>query len=388
MLWIYRFFIGYLDVAFSGDITETILNICAKNGITVWNVRRAGGRLHCRMTVSDFKRLPRLLRGKGLRVHISGKHGIPFFVRRYRRRYGIPVGILLFFAILKLLSCFVWSVETEGNSAVSSADIIDACREIGIYEGAPIRSIRAKPAGQKLLLKVDGLNWASVNMEGCRVTVNVTESGKQSEKGDEPTNLTAAADGIITKIDVTAGNCVVKVGDTVAKGDLLVSGIIERAHGVDYVRSAGTVTAKTEREMIVRADFRRVENSKTGKKAKRRVLSLFGVKIPLYLGREGRTYESSLTQKNAVLFGQRLPIAVYTKTMDFTEEKEIILSQGELEKELEALFLRQVEVEKIGDFEVKNREIDEFEGGLSLKTVISAEENIAVQSKLLFSTGN
>ena len=47
-----------------------------------------------------------------------------------------------------------------------------------------------------------------------------------------------------------------------------------------------------------------------------------------------------------------------------------------------------MKLEISGDFEVKNREIDEIEGGLRLKTVVSAEENIAVQDIMLFNTGN
>lgn len=30
MLWLYRFIIGFLEVEFSGDVAEIILNICAK----------------------------------------------------------------------------------------------------------------------------------------------------------------------------------------------------------------------------------------------------------------------------------------------------------------------------------------------------------------------
>ena len=68
-----------------------------------------------------------------------------------------------------------------------------------------------------------------------------------------PTNLKAAADGIIKRIDVTSGNCIVKVGDTVAKGDILVSGMEERADGTKFVHSAGRVTAVIEREVTVTA---------------------------------------------------------------------------------------------------------------------------------------
>ena len=71
-----------------------------------------------------------------------------------------------------------------------------------------------------------------------------------------------------------------------------------------------------------------------------------------------------------------------------TAQKEVILSKEELLKELEVELTRAVQVEKIDDFEVKNREFDEIQGGIRLKALISAEENIAVEENMLFSTGN
>lgn len=387
MLWLYRFIIGFLEVEFSGDIAEKILNICAKNGISLWNTKRKGAKIRCLITVRDFKALPKITVKSGIRVHILKRHGLPFIERKYKNRFGIPIGAALFFAILAFMSRFVWSVEVCGNKSVPESEIIAACNKIGIYEGISKKDIDPKNARQKLLLETDKLAWASLNIEGCRLTVNVTEMGEKVDI-NTPTNLKATADGIITKIDVTSGNCVVKVGDTVAKGDLLVSGILENASGTRFVHSSGSVTAKTEREITVSAQYKRKEINKTGKTNKKSVLSVFGIKIPLYLGKENKSFEAHAKVDNLSLLGKRLPIRVYTKIFEYTEEKEVTLGKKELEKELERLFYEQTELENIGDFEVKNREIDEIEGGMSLKMLISAEENIAVQEIILFNTGN
>ena len=127
---------------------------------------------------------------------------------------------------------------------------------------------------------------------------------------------------------------------------------------------------------------------KTGRKKTKRALSFFTLKIPLYLGCEKGTYNAQTSVKALKLFGKRLPIEIYEKHFEFTEEKEKNYDRNALEKELERLFSEKVKLEISGDFEVKNREIDEIEGGLRLKTVVSAEENIAVQDIMLFNTGN
>lgn len=388
MLFFYRLWRGFLRIEIRGDIAEKLLNICAKNGIPLWNIKRRGEVIRCYIAVGDFKRLPRLVIKSGLRVHILDRYGLPFFTERYKKRYGIPVGAAVFFAFLTFMSGFVWSVEAAGNGNIPENEIIAECRELGITEGMRKGEISPASAKLQLLLKDNRLSWCAFNIEGCYLTVDVTEAKKKEEDNSVPTNLKAAADGIIKKIDVTAGNCIVKVGDTVAAGDILVSGIEERADGTRFVHSIGSITAATEREITVTANYRQKITFKTGKKKTKRVLSFFGIKIPLYLGCEKGTYNTETSIKALKLLGKRLPIAIYEKRFEFTKETEKNYDRNALEKELERLFSEKVKLEILGDFQVKNREIDEIQGGLRLKTVVSAEENIAVQDIMLFNTGN
>ena len=388
MLWLYRFIIGFLEVEFSGDIAEVILNICAKNGISLWNSRRKGQKIRGYITVRDFKTLPNKAKKSGLRVHILKKRGLPFIINRYKNRFGIPVGAALFFSFLYIMSCFIWSIQVDGNKGTSESVILEACEKIGIKEGTLKSKIKPQIAKQELLLEVKNLAWASVNIEGSKATVNITEAKDKGEDKSTPTNLIASADGKITKIDITSGNCVVKAGDTVAKGELLVSGVIERANSTSFVHSAGMITAETEREIEVKACYTRTVSRKTGVTKKRSVLYFFGIKIPLYLGGVNGSYEFRYDIKEICLLGEKLPIRLYTKYYEMTEEKEITITKDELLKELEELLKETANKEKIYDFEVKNRKFEEFDGGISLKAVISAEENIAKPEILLFNTGN
>ena len=100
MLWLYRFAVGFIEAEFSGDVAEVILNICAKNGISLWNIKRKGEKIRCCITVRDFKALPRIAKNSGIRVHILKRLGLPFFINRYKKRFGIPVGAVIFFCFL------------------------------------------------------------------------------------------------------------------------------------------------------------------------------------------------------------------------------------------------------------------------------------------------
>ena len=388
LLWLYRAALGILTVEISGYMCEKFLNKCALNGISLWNIKKKNSKIICCITARDFKYLPALMKKSGLRVHIIKKSGVPFVRKRYSKRYGIAAGAAVFFGILLFMSRFIWVIDVKGNHSVSAGEIISLCREMGITEGAYIKKIDPKNAKQQLLLKDGRLAWAAFNIEGCRLTVDVTEAKQKNSGGDTPADLKASWDGIITKINVKSGNCLVHIGDTVKKGDLLVSGVVESASGTVFVHSSGVITAATERTVTVTVPKKRTYGVSTGKKVKKSVIDIFGVKIPLYLGRTEGDCDVHTSLKQASLFGKALPIRLYTAELSLIEKKEEQLTADDAKEELEKKLKSLDEVENLSGFEVKNREYDENEGNFCLKAAIYGEENIAVENIMLFSTGN
>jgi len=57
---LYRFVLGYVVLKIYGDFPERMLNLCAKNGIIVWNVKRAKDYIRFSVSISDFKRFRRI----------------------------------------------------------------------------------------------------------------------------------------------------------------------------------------------------------------------------------------------------------------------------------------------------------------------------------------
>ena len=371
MLFLYRFFCGVLTVEFYGVYPEKVLNLCAKNKISIWSARFINQRICCKIAVKDFLKLPAILRKSGIRVHIIEKSGFPFFFKKYNRRFGFFTGIVLFFVFLYTMSGYVWIIDVEGNSKVKTADILTACEEIGIKTGVKIDKIAPKPDAQELLLKLDGLAWASLNIEGCRLTVNVTEVKKKAADNSVATNLKATADGIITHIDVTSGNCIVKVGDVVKKGDLLVSGVIENESQTRFVHSAGKIIASAETAVTLEERLKKQVSYPTGEVKTRSVLEFFGIKIPLYLGSVKGDYTAQSTVKTARLFSQNLPVKLYTKKFTLTRKTTVEYSYEEAIANLEK------RLSKKYNGTVKHKELIKTENMVLLSAVLIEKKNIA-----------
>ena len=323
MLFLYRLFLGILDIEIYGIFPEKVLNLCEKNKISIWNIRFKKGKICCKINVKDFKKLPKIFKKQGVRLHITKRLGFPFFTNKYKRRFGVFAGVLIFIILLNYLSTFVWVVKVEGNNTADDKEILSQCSEIGITEGISHKKFDFKIKAQELLLKSDKLSWASFNIEGCVLTLNVTEITEKDNTDTLAQNLVADSDGIITHIDVSVGNCVVKVGDTVNKGDVLVSGIIENEQGTKFVKSRGKIIAETIITETLTQNYKFKETVLTGKQKSKTVLEIFTFKIPLYLGSEKGKYDSEYNVKNLTLFDRPLPIKLYKKRFIFKTEQEV-----------------------------------------------------------------
>ncbi len=381
MLFLYRFFCGVLSVEFSGIYPEKVLNLCSKNKISIWSAKFKKGKICCKITVKDFLKLPKILRKSSIRVHILQKSGFPFFINKYNRRFGFFAGVLLFFTTLYILSGYIWIIDVVGNTKTETKEILTVCEQMGIKQGIKASSISSKNAAQQLLLKTDTLAWSSFNIEGCKLTVNVTEIKEKAEDNTKATNLKANADGIITHINVKAGNCLVKVGDVVKKGDILVSGIIESESSTKFVHSIGEIIAETETEITLKERLKKQVSYPTGRVKEKSVLDFFTFKIPLYLGGETGEYDCQISEKTLRLFGQNLPIKIYTKRFVFKKYETVTQS---LEEAKNVLLKR---LKKECDAKVKERNFLESDGTLFLTAVVTDKKNIAISENLIFSIG-
>lgn len=141
-----------------------------------------------------------------------------------KKQIYMIIGIFLFLALACLPNFVIYDVvvQCENNLVLDKIDnIMQEYNEpkIILQKDVDIENIR------KTLFNIDGVSFCEVTIKGGRLYVFV----KTELKPNIPTSKTqirAVADGKITRISVTSGKAVVKVGDVVKKGDLLIDGKI------------------------------------------------------------------------------------------------------------------------------------------------------------------
>ena len=390
ILFIYRLLCGYLYVRITAENPEKLLNLCAAKGISIWRVTIKKNIIYFKIGITSFKRLRKFKRKIPCRIHITKKVGLPFFISKNKNRYGFVGGFVVFIAIIYFMSGSVWNICISGNKNIKSSDIMKSLNEIGIFEGARISGIDADEKRNELLLKQKGLSWAAINIEGSKVTVDVTETKESEEKKTDPSNLISSEDGIIRKIEVKNGVTAVKVGDTVQKGQLLVSGTIEYDDGtVGFVRSNGAIYAEVNYTFNTVQPLKVTEFIKTGEAITKKVMSFFGYKIPLYLGNVEKPYVSYAEDEKVSSGDSYLPIKIHSKKFYKTKEVTYELTPDRAEKRAEKLADEKIKkFIKNGEIISKNQKISVNDKNLILTTEIKCLKDVVFEEKLLLDTSN
>lgn len=389
-LFIYRLLCGYLYVRITAENPEKLLNLCAAKGIGIWRVTVRKNTIYFKIGITSFKRLRVYKRKIPCRIHITQKVGLPFFISKNKRRYGMPLGFAAFIAIIYLMSGCVWNICISGNENVKSSDILSSLNKIGIYEGARISEIAPEESRNELLLLQKGLSWAAINIEGSKITVEVTETKVLEENEHSASNLISSEDGIIKKIEVKKGATKVKVGDTVQKGQLLVSGIKEYDDGsVNFVRSMGKIYAEVAYTIETVQPLRVTEFIKTGEQSEKKVLSFFNLKIPLFLGDIDEPY-LSVEEDDKISSGDSyLPIKIFSKKFYKTKKITYDLTRQQAEKRAMKKAEESIKtLVKNGEIISKQQKMNIDDKKLIITTEIKCVKDIVFEEKLLLDTSN
>lgn len=250
LLRLIKYFRGYVEVALWGYAPERFFNLCSNHNILIWDLHQKGDVYYFHISVDGFRCLKPLLKKSGTHIKISRKNGIPFFFFRYRKRKILFLSIFVCMAILYTLSRFIWKIDINGNDSVTDDSMLQFLEEKKSSYGTLVSDINCTKLEEEIRSQFDSIIWTSVKREGTTLTVDVQENlvvasqpsnallpeelKNQDEKGYD---LLALHDGTIESIYVRKGTPLVQQGDTVKKGDVLVSGALA------IYDDSGTLTA-------------------------------------------------------------------------------------------------------------------------------------------------
>lgn len=289
---------------------------------------------------NEYALLCKTARKNGGKAKVLKKSGAAFLLLKMQNRMGLAVGIVLSIAVFSLLSGFIWDVRVVGNETLEASRLTDFLAAQGLHAGVHWSSVDKRVCESLVMASFDEVAWVHINRVGtlARVEINETEPKPEMTDSTKAANLKATKDGTIISCVVYDGWQQAFKGDSVVKGDILVSGVYESEHAEEnmFARADGLFLAQTVTPFshtVSREQKRKEIVSVKEYKA----LSLFGLYVPLYFGRVPRENADVAEEARYININSRpVPVGVVTKTVTSYRLCSHTLNDDELCKLLDA----------------------------------------------------
>ncbi len=157
-----------------------------------------------------------LVKKSQVRLRVIERVGLPFFLRRNKKRVGFAVGACVCGVSLYMLSLFIWDIQIEGNHRYTDEMIVNYLQSSQITWGMRKSQVDCEKLEMALRDDFPEVTWAAARVSGTRLLIAV------------------------------------KAGDLVEEGQVLVSGVIpitddsETVKNIRYVHADADVTAFTQ----------------------------------------------------------------------------------------------------------------------------------------------
>lgn len=385
------YILGYVNIEVEGYFIERFINICNSKKIFLWNMKRKHSTIiRVNIGIRDFKKIKEIAKKTKCRVKIQKKRGIPFILHKYKKRKIFAIFFILLIIAVIALSNFVWNIEVIGNNKISAEEIIKDLADDNFKVGTSKTNLNTKNIIDKIRLKRSDLAWIGIEIKGTNAIVKMVEADLKPDiiKEEEYCNIVATKDAMIVKINAQNGTAVVKEGDIVTKGTVLIQGWFEgQFTGIRYVHANGEVQAKVWYSQKISVPLKQTKKIKTDKEENKYSVKINNFEINLPKGvPKFQNYDTIETSKKLKLFSDfYLPIEIHQKTYQEYEEQEITYSIEEA-KELGIAQADESLKEQIEGKQVTNKKINAEQIGANIEVEVIYEvlESIGTKEKIVF----
>ena len=373
---------NYVKFTLIGAYCEEFISSVINDGFKIYDLCNDGNVIYGKTAPYNYRHLASYARRYKVRMRIVEKKGPAIRVIPYKKRFGLALGILCYAGVIVFCSSFVWDIKISGNTTVSDTLLLETLAEYGIKAGALNGSLKCKNTEFKTLLAIDKLAWISIENEGSRVYVKVSER-LDEETGSvpigTPCNVIAAKSGVIVETQVYRGTTLYPIGSGVAEGDIIISGIVNDGAGnLSYNHANALIIADYKETASFYVPFAETKTVNTSNIWEKDYLQFFSFTLPA----ENVTAQENWVYKTedhlVTILGMQMPWKIHKVIATETEEIEVTHT---VDRVKELLLEQKATYEKnyFSDVEILNAEIQYMpnDEGITMEVTYTLRGNIA-----------
>lgn len=362
LLILLRYIFGYVKAEVYGFAPERFMNLIIKNDVVIWDVESTEQGYIFYTGRKNLMKMKPYLQKTNMKIRLLKKYGLPYFLKQHKKRAAFLVGFLLFCVMVYVLSLFIWEVKVTGEDKLVADSLLKVIEEQYVPLGTVKSKVDCSKLEESLRKDFDEISWISCELKGTSLTVYLEEgmAPKVQTEDSKTGDLVAAKDAVLTKMITRQGTPVVKVKDTVKKGDILISGTIyiyddnNEVMETSYVAADGDVYGKTMEEYEDYVDLKYYKKIYQGKAKTHITFYFLDYCLTPYIPKmDAENYDSYTQIHKARIFDNfYLPFGYKTvnrtaytlEQQEYTEEEAKKLLETRLSKKLKGFEEKGVEI--------------------------------------------
>ncbi len=348
-----------LKIFVKTDRQEKFLSDMVHTGIDFYSPEKHSDGVMLEISFFDMHRFKKISHDLSF-SYIAQPKGIVSYLYKRKKRLGIIIGSIFGIFLFYLSTFFVWSVKIDGEGDVELREVIESLAREGLYEGVLKKRVDVNEVAQSFLADRSEFSFCSINISGVVAHVELKRRipTRFSESKSDPYNLLSDSDGVVVKVEALNGNAEVKAGDTVYKGQLVVSGVVQNTTNDAYrlVRAEGRVWAKVKTTLSFSVPLQYVQKKYIGEDGFTAVRVL-GHRIGYVRFPKTGNYDIVTNFETPNALGFELPFSFEKILYAFYVEKTVKLTENEALCKAHDLY--------------RKRAVTEFDGAVILEETFS-----------------
>ncbi|MBE5957864.1 MAG: hypothetical protein E7254_03250 [Lachnospiraceae bacterium] len=344
-----NFLDSYIELLVFNDEKQVINNlkkykVVAKNVI----IKKNEG-IGMRIPLDDYDFLLKVgILNKNNHLIKSVSKSIRLFIL-FRRNIGYFINCIIFIFIIHMCSAFVWRISFEGNSRITDNQLVNFLEQNNVETGIRKNKIKCNEIEEMLRKKFDFVTWTCAEIKGTNLIIHIKENTVNNVNNDEnnnnpnkdnnnsnkkPSDIVSISNSQVQSIIVRSGVPMVKKGDIVKQGDVLISGtnVVTNEFGEEtgktYLQADGDVVGKTVYYYNSSFD-RSIIRRKVIKRGKGFYYLTFGSKYIAFKPVENNEYEICERRQLKLWNAFYIPLYLCYKNKYSYVEKEELMSENE-----------------------------------------------------------
>lgn len=222
---------AYVKFKIESGFYAEFINELIERQIYIKNIRYNDLTVTAVCKARDYKEVVKLGKKFGCRVRKIKKYGFYYEIKPILNRKGIVAAAIIFVLLTIVYDQTVWKININTDNEELKNAVMNQMIENEVFIGKFYNKEKFEQTAKKIVQNCNGVGYATLNFYRGILNCNIYTSIKAEEYIKDQTNdvILANADGIIKDIRVYRGYSDYKAGDTVCKGDVLVTNFHEKS---------------------------------------------------------------------------------------------------------------------------------------------------------------